>query len=169
MKRLLIILILIFIISCKKDEDGFTEYTVKAGHEYSRHGIGVSYNKKSIQFWFKVNNTWNMEYTGGINKVGGTGWFWNHHENSCRLGVKGNVFYQYGYADGVPYRIAIDTLGVDTYYCNIGRVGDEWHLTLEGITHTCPAGRDYKLGIKLFPNLRNSIDKNWIVPIKWNN
>lgn len=111
-----------------------------------------------------------MGYTGGINKVAGIGAI-NHQENSCRLGVKdideGNEMYLYAYEDGIPHRIPIDTLGNGMYYCDIGYVGDEWHLTLEGKTYTCKAGKNFKIGEKLYPNLRNKINEDWIVPIKF--
>ena len=168
--NILLIVSVIILASCGKDEDGFRTYTVKAGKEYSCHGLGVNYNKKSVQFWFESNDSWTMGYNGGINKIAGIGWAWDHHENSCRLGHKyisgEDVYFMYVYADGEAIRFQIDVLPRGRHYCDIGRVGDEWHLTLNGKTHICKAGKDYKTGTKLFPNKKKS-DKDWVVKIKW--
>ena len=172
MKKTIFILILV-LTACNKDDDGFTNYRVKAGNQYSCHFDKRILGKHSIQAWFKVNETWDMGYTGGWNKVLGIGLGANHKNNSCRLayrcddGVKKVGVWTY--VDGVSNGFVIDTVSYGTYYVDIGHSYGDWHITFNGKTHITEAGKKVDVGYILFPHIGGdgTISHDWVVPIKF--
>ena len=75
----------------------------------------------------------------------------------------------YVWADGVRDMFAIDTVVNGVYYCDIGRVGGEWHLTFKGKTYVSKAGERRDFNSRLYPYIGGSetVDHDWIVPIKF--
>ena len=179
-KRTLYILVIVWMVfmialfalsSCKKDAEGFRIYTIKAGNIHPNRMPHVFINDHSISYFFKVNDSYSMGYTGGWNKLPGIS-EGHHHKNSCRLsyycinGLK--IFGMYVYANGERIEFRIDTLENGTYCCDIKHSNSLWYLTLNGETYTCQAGKKMDVGYRLYPCLRNKIEEDWIVPIKWN-
>jgi len=171
-----LILILIFsmiftLLSCKKDNEGFTIYTIKAGNIHPNRMPCVFVNDHSISYYFKVNDTYLMDFTGNWSKLPGIS-EGHHHKNSCRLGYLCKdglkIFGMYVYCDSEPIRFRIDTLENGTYLCDIRHSGGFWYLTLNGKTHTCKAGKKTDIGYRLYPCLKSGISHDFICPIKWN-
>ena len=168
---IIIIFLLVALFSCKKDSEGFTLYTIKAGNIHPNRMPHVFLNDHSISYYFKVNDTYLMTNLDGWSKLPGIS-EGHHHKNSCRLvyycdnGLK--VAGMYVYADGERIEFRIDTLENGTYYCDIRHSMGFWHLTLDGETYTCKAGKKVDVGYRLYPCLRNPTDYDFIVPIKWN-
>lgn len=171
-KYLLILLILLS--SCKKDDDGFRHYTVKAGKHYSNHLPKPIFNQHSVQVWFEVNETWQMPYTGGWNKIIGIGLGKNHDDNACRLSSRCDdgvmKVGMYTNLDGEDTGFVIDTVQYGTYYVDIAHSGGLWCITFNGKTYTAKAGKKYDEGYILFPYIggEGTIDHPWIVPMKFN-
>jgi hypothetical protein len=167
-----LLLILLMLSACKKDDDGFTIYRVKAGNHKCMHWPERTLFQHSIAFEFKINDTWDMPYTGGWNKVAGIG-LGNHHNNSCRLAYRCDdgkkVLGMYVYADGVRHEKRIGECPNGTYYCSISQSMGEWHLTIGGETHVLPAGAKKDAGMVLFPYIggAETINHDWLVPIKF--
>ena len=185
MKRLVYILILILLFSCKKDDDGFKEYVVKAGDHYKSGWRLTPTTKKSLDFEFKTNSTWiwNDQYPEGV-----TGWSkiagfseGEHIENSCIiLGYRYENGFMivggYGRADGVdasddPLMDGyIDTLQMDSrYFVRIAREQGRYVIRINGKEWSCRAGKSFDWGFRLNPFVGGNylIQHDWIVPIKW--
>jgi len=162
---------LLLLLSCKKDSEGFTLYTIKSGNIHPNRMPYVFINDHSINYFFKVNDTYIMDFTGNWSKLPGIS-EGHHHKNSCRLGYLCKdglkIFGMYVYCDSDPIRFIIDTLKNGTYLCDIRHSMGFWHLTLDGKTYSCRAGKKVDVGYRLYPCLRNPIDHDFICPIKWN-
>ena len=171
MKRFALILTLCLLFSCQKDDDGFRIYTVKAGHHYCFHDLTRTLNQHSLQGEFKINDTWEMEYTGGWNKIVGIS-EGSHKENSCRIVYRyeneQKMIGMYVYADGIRYELTIGEVQNGTYYFDMRHSGNLWYLTICGDTYTLPAGKKTDVGMVLYPYIGGdlTIGHDWIVPLK---
>lgn len=172
MRNILYIIVLLALISCKKDSDGFRIYTVKQGKHYCQHEITRTLDKHSIQFEFKVNDSWNFGSVGGWSKIAGIT-EGGVHKNSCRLGYRNDHGVKevgmYVYADGERYDFVIDTVQNGTYYVDMGHVGGEWVMHFNGNIWRAPAGKKKDIGVLLYPYIggKKTIGHDWIVPIKF--
>lgn len=180
MKTIISILIVsLLFFGCTKDGNGYRYMKVPAGKNHVRVTDAppkIGFNKKSLQFSFRVTSNWLILDNGCVNKVGGLSQG-DHKVSSCRLGVKAVgdelVFYMYTYVDGVRDYFPIDTCSFGTYYVDIGLVGDEWWMNFNGGLYSSPASQ--KKG--LIPNYicrpfvggddDNVLDEDWIIWIKY--
>ena len=99
---------------------------------------------------------------------------WDHQENRCELGYKYSndhmIIGAYANADGVPYRGAIDTLLSNrTYLCRISLEWGQWVIRVNGKEWRCPAGKDFKIGVRLNPYLGGTytLNEDWDVLIRY--
>jgi predicted oxidoreductase len=178
MRWILLILLIVF-VSCKKDSDGFTIYTVKANNERCAHWPNVFHGKNALDFWFKTNSTW--LWTDSTSYHSHSGWAkiaglsdGSHRNNSYRLGYKceyGVMVVALFVERGSRYLSEIlDTLQVNsTYHCRLAREGGYYVARINGKEARIEAGKDRKLGYKLFPCMAGSftLNHNWTVPVKW--
>jgi len=162
----------LLLAACTKDDDGFTLYKVKAGDHHCLHWPQRTLAQHSLTFEFKVNDSWQMPYTGGWNKVAGIG-HGNHKQNSCRLAYRCDdgqkVLGVYVWADGVNHTLKIGAFENGAYYCHISHTMGEWRLYLDGEGYTLPAGEKKDVGMVLYPYIggKETIGHDWIVPIKF--
>ena len=172
MRKVIYILLLLALVFCKKDDDGYRIYTVKAGEHFCDNVIPtVKLNKHSLQFWFKVNDTWVMPHFSW-SKIAGLS-EGDHRENSCRLvyrcsnGFK--IIGMYTIMNGIIDAHYLDTITNGEYYCDIGRVGDRWELTFCGEVYTSKAGKRGDFNSRLYPYIGGdeTIDHDWVVPIRF--
>ena len=72
------------------------KYTIKEGRHYSLHGQWLHVNKKELIIKAKIPYTSKYDLKDedqlDVNKVGGIGFGFNHHDNSIRLGWNNNIY-----------------------------------------------------------------------------
>ena len=173
---LLSFLIALFaVFSCRKTEDGFDVYIVKAGENECNGLRFIPYFKESLDFEFQTNDTWiwTVEATGW-SKITGIGWMWDHQENRCELGYKYLNGYMiiggYANADGERFMGNIDTLQTDrTYFCRISLEFNEWVIRINGKQWKCPAGKDFDIGVRMNPYAGGTyvLNEDWKVLINF--
>lgn len=173
MYRLLIILLIL--ASCKKDTDGFREYTVKAGNHYSQHGAKLILSEYSVDAWFKVDKSWVFgEGVGGCSKIFGIS-LGHHLNNSARLGYRGFGEMTVGlwvhtpeYPDG--YWMPIDSVKVGgVYHCRIAYERGYWVLRMGNREVSVKAGKKKDFGYILYPFAGGdyTLKHNWNVSLKF--
>ena len=180
--RYLYIIIILLLASCTK-EDGYIIYVVKAHHETAsmpeRH-LAPTWNKNSIDFWFKTNDTWlwtddgeNHSHSGWA-KIAGLSNGINHRNDSWRLGYKseyGNMVVGLFVERGSQYQSKVlDTIKCDAeYYCRLSIEDGYYVARMNGKEVKLECRKDKKGGYRLYPCMAGgySLNHDWVVPIKW--
>ena len=148
-------------------------YKVKSGkHRSVLFGYKVFWGKRSLDFYFRTNDSWRWENTSGISKVYGLS-CGMHQDNSMRLGfrcIDGDMWaYAYSYADGVRRSEKLCRLLSDQeYFCRISVESGEWVIRLAGITARHPFGRLRRFGFRCHPYVGGTytLGHDWVVEIR---
>lgn len=183
MRWIIYIILILVLASCTKDDDGFTVFVVPAHRETSQipeRAFLPGWNKNSLDFWFKTNDTWLWTDEGayhshpGWAKITGLSNGPNHREDSYRLGYKSD----YGYMvvglfveRGSQYLSAVlDTIQMDAmYHCRLSIEDGYYVARMNGKEVKIECRKDKRGTYRCYPCMAGGYDLNhdWVVPIKY--
>lgn len=176
---ILIVLLLTFLTlafgSCRKEVDGFELFTVRAGEHYCNGNRFHPYTKESLDFEFKVDESWiwknkDPSNVNGWSKISGFSESFDHSKNRVVLVVRYEsekiIIGVYGNTDGVPFEDKLFEAKVGgIYFCRISIEEGFYVVRISGLEWKIKMGTTHRIGVRLNPHLGGEyvLDHNWDV------